>query len=302
MMTKSGPWNRKELCLQREFSAVDTAKWAPESWHNFRNWAMKQGDVSVTERRKPRGAGSEVCLEPEVVTLQLRAGWGALDLQFHRVESLHLWLCWSVQFSSVQSLSRVRLFVTPWIAACQASLSITNSRSSLRLTSIESVMPSSHLVLCHPLLLLPSIPPSLRVFSNESTLRMRWPKYWSFSALASFLPKKSQGWSVIKNNTTYWEVYSLGIILITSGTFSHWLFMTSLNVNQYYPHLEEQNLGNCHQNSWRSMGPFFSVYLETVCSMANNMGSEAWNMVPSPHYSSLCDLFCYLCTPQFPHL
>ena len=85
------------------------------------------------------------------------------------------------QFSSVQLLSRVWLFVTPWIAACQASLSITNSRSSLILMSIESVMPSSHLILCHPLLLLPPIPPSIRVFSNESTLRMRWPKYWSFS-------------------------------------------------------------------------------------------------------------------------
>ena len=85
------------------------------------------------------------------------------------------------QFSSVQSLSHVRLFVTPWIAARQASLSITNSWSSLRLTSIESVMPSSHLILCHPLLLLPPIPPSIRVFSNESTLCMRWPKYWSFS-------------------------------------------------------------------------------------------------------------------------
>ena len=84
------------------------------------------------------------------------------------------------QFSSVQ-LSRVRLFATPWISAHQASLSITNSRSSLRLTSIESVMPSSHLILCHPLLLLPPIPPSIRVFSNESTLCMRWPKYWSFS-------------------------------------------------------------------------------------------------------------------------
>ena len=84
-------------------------------------------------------------------------------------------------FSSVQSLSRVRLFATPWIAACQASLSITSSRSSLRLTSIESVMPSSCLILCRPLLLLPSIPPSIRVFSNESTLRMRWPKCWSFS-------------------------------------------------------------------------------------------------------------------------
>ena len=86
-----------------------------------------------------------------------------------------------MSFSSVQSLSRVRLFVTPWIAARQASLSITNSRSSLKLMSIESVMPSSHLILCHPLLLLPPIPPRIRVFSNESTLRMKWPKYWSFS-------------------------------------------------------------------------------------------------------------------------
>ena len=84
-------------------------------------------------------------------------------------------------FSSVQLLSRVRLFATPWIAARQASLSITNSRSSLRLMSIQSVMPSSHLILCCPLLLLPPIPPSIRVFSNESTLCMRWPKYWSFS-------------------------------------------------------------------------------------------------------------------------
>ena len=85
-----------------------------------------------------------------------------------------------VQFSSVQSLSRVRLFATPWIAALQASLSITNSQSSLKLMSIESVMPSSHLILGRPLLL-PPVPPSIKVFSNESTLRMRWPKYWSFS-------------------------------------------------------------------------------------------------------------------------
>ena len=82
---------------------------------------------------------------------------------------------------SDQSLSRVRLFTTPWIAARQASLSITNSWSSLRLTSIEPVMPSSHLILCRPLLLLPPIPPSIRIFSNGSTLRVRWPKYWSFS-------------------------------------------------------------------------------------------------------------------------
>ena len=91
-------------------------------------------------------------------------------------------------FSSVQSLSHVRLFATPWIAALPASLSITNSRSSPRLTSIESVMPSSHLILCRPLLLLPLIPPSIRVFSNESTLRIRWPKYWSFSF--SIIPSK----------------------------------------------------------------------------------------------------------------
>ena len=86
-----------------------------------------------------------------------------------------------IQFSSVQSLSRVRLFVTPWITARQASLSITNSWSSLRVASLKSVMPSSHLILGHPLLLLPPIPPSIRVFSNESTLHMRWPKYWNFS-------------------------------------------------------------------------------------------------------------------------
>ena len=85
------------------------------------------------------------------------------------------------QFSSVQSLSRVRLFATPWTAACQASLSITNSRSLPKSMSIELVMPSNHLILCHPLLLLPSIPPSIRVFSDESAVCIRWLKYWSFS-------------------------------------------------------------------------------------------------------------------------
>ena len=85
------------------------------------------------------------------------------------------------RFSSVQSLSRVRLFATLWTAACQASLSITNSRNLLKLISIELVMPPNHLILCSPLLLLPPIFPNIRVFSNESALRMRWPKYWSFS-------------------------------------------------------------------------------------------------------------------------
>ena len=88
-------------------------------------------------------------------------------------------------FSSVQSLSCVRLFESPCIAACQASLSITNSRSLLKLMSIESVMPSNHLILCHPFLFLLSILPSIRVFSNESILCIRWPKYWSFSCSIS---------------------------------------------------------------------------------------------------------------------
>ena len=99
-----------------------------------------------------------------------------------------LFISTSVQFSSLQSLSHLWLFATSWITARQASLSITNSQSSLRLMSIESVMPSSHLILCHPLLFLSPIPPSIRVFSNESTLRMRWPKYWSFSF--SIIPSK----------------------------------------------------------------------------------------------------------------
>ena len=87
----------------------------------------------------------------------------------------------AMTISSVQSLSRVRLFATPWTAAHQVSLSIANSQSLLKLMSIESVMPSNHLILCHPLLFLPSIFASSRLFSNESVLRIRWPKYWSFS-------------------------------------------------------------------------------------------------------------------------
>ena len=108
----------------------------------------------------------------------------------------------SVQFSSVQSLSHVRLFATPWIAALQASLSIINSQSSLRLESIESVMPSSHFILWRPLLLLPQIPPSmyseykLNNSSSESVLHMRWPKYWSFSF--SIIPSKEIPWLIFR--------------------------------------------------------------------------------------------------------
>ena len=117
--------------------------------------------------------------------LQVVTSWDSFT---HKKQTLLITFSMLYQFSSVQSLSRVQLFATPWIAAHQASLSITNSESSLKLTSIESVMPSSHLILCRPLVLLPPIPPSIRVFSNESTLRMRWPKYWSFSF--SIIPSK----------------------------------------------------------------------------------------------------------------
>ena len=104
-----------------------------------------------------------------------------VEVNFKLMFFRFLCLYFSVQFSSVQLLSRVRLFVTPWTEARQASLSITNSRSLPKLMSIESVMPSNHLILCRPLLLPPSIFPSIRVFSNESVLHIRWAKYWSFS-------------------------------------------------------------------------------------------------------------------------
>ena len=118
---------------------------------------------------------------PRQVDKKSRGPQGERGLEFSRRKKGQTFFSPLHSFSSVESLSRVWLFATPWIAARQASLSITISRSSLRLTSIESVMPSSHLILSHPLLLLPPIFPSIRVFSNESTLRMRWPKYWSFS-------------------------------------------------------------------------------------------------------------------------
>ena len=114
--------------------------------------------------------------------LQSKLGFKAVCMQFTWEVPGNILLKFYIPlFSSIQLLSCVRLFVTPWPAACQASLSITNSWSLLKLMSIESVMPSNHLVLCHPLLLLTSIFPSIRVFSNESVFRIRWPKYWSFS-------------------------------------------------------------------------------------------------------------------------
>ena len=149
---------------------------------------------------------------------------------------ISIWGC--PQFSSVQLLSRVRLFATPWISARLASLSITNSQSSLRLTCIKSVMPSSHLILCHPLLL-PPIPPSITVFSNESTLLMKWPKYWSFT-LASFLPKKSQDWS--PSEWTGWiSLQSKGL----SRAFSN----TTVQKHQFFG-AQVSSQSNSHIHTW----------------------------------------------------
>ena len=105
--------------------------------------------------------------------------------QVGKIRSNNDKIWFSIQFSSVQSLSHVRLFATPWTAACQGSQSITNSWSLLKLISIESVMPSNHFILCHPLFLLPSIFLSIRVFPKESVLHIRWTKYWSFSCSIS---------------------------------------------------------------------------------------------------------------------
>ena len=118
----------------------------------------------------------------------------------------------SVQFSSVAQ--SVRLFETPWTAACQASLSITNSQSFLKLMSIESVMPSSHLILCRPLLLPPSISPSIRVFSNQSVLHVRWPKYWNFSFNISPSNEYSglMSWWIFTNSC---QKHSYSILLCT---------------------------------------------------------------------------------------
>ena len=122
----------------------------------------------------------------------------------------------NIQFSSVQSLSHVWFFATSWIAAHQASLSIINSWSSPKLMCIELVMPSSHLILCRPLLLLPPIPPSIRVFSNESNLHMRWPCI-GVSSLASVLPMNTQGWSPLEW-TDWISLQSKGLSRVFSNT------------------------------------------------------------------------------------
>ena len=154
-------WSRKEqfYCFARQRGAQQ----APDS---KRLWVFIRSFIAIVQAW---GADK----------LWLYAGSADIPLISSQVVS---WAWWASQFSSVQSLSHVRLFATQWTSGHQdTSLSITNSRSLLKLMSVESVMPSNHLILCHPLLLLPSISPSIRVFSKESVLCIRWPKDWSFS-------------------------------------------------------------------------------------------------------------------------
>ena len=151
-------------------------------WQNIKPWYVASVIFTLFKNllgfedlmRKLRFNGTVNLRDPCIFRKTTNSVSQSLSLPFSHSGPHH-------SFSSVQLLSRVWLFASPWIAACQASLSITTSRSSLRLTSIKSVVPSSHLIVCRPLLLLPPIPNSIRVFSNESTLHMRWPKYWSFS-------------------------------------------------------------------------------------------------------------------------
>ena len=148
----------------------NTSKKSPWKW---KKWRRRTSRCKLERKILNKSGREEMINSDNQNSMSAIRGWASHIIK----EASVIVFLWSLrsklylfQFSSVQSLSRVQLFVTPWIAACQASLSITNSRSSPRLTSIKSVMPSSHLILCRPLLLLPPIPPSIRVFSNESEI------------------------------------------------------------------------------------------------------------------------------------
>ena len=155
-----------------------------------------------------------------IITMMYKKNHSWLFIVIWPVDIRHNIECdWgTIQLSSVPSLSHVQLFVTSWTTACQATLSITNSRSLLKLMSIESVLPSNNLILCHPLLLQPSIFPSIRIFSNESVLHIRWPKYWvSVSASTSVLLMNTQDWSPL--GWTGWiSLQSKGLWRVFSNT------------------------------------------------------------------------------------
>ena len=180
--------------------------------------------------------------------------FSSLGKYLHLFPVLH-WVvcccCWVVQVfyvfwtpSSVQLLGRVWLFATPWITACQASLSITNSRRSLKLMSIESVMPFSYLILCCPCLLLPSVSPSIRVFSNVSILRMRWPKYWSFSFSVS--PSKEHP-GLISFRMDWLD------LLAVQGTLKSLLQHHSSKASTFSTQLSSQS--NSHIHTWPLVKP-----------------------------------------------
>ena len=155
----------------------------------------------------------------------------------------HFWYG-SVQFSSIQSLSRVQLFATPWTTACQASLSITNSRSSPKPMSIDSVMPSNHFILCHPLLLLPSIFPSIRVFSNESALHIKLPKYWNFS----FSVRSSNEYSRLISFKMDW------LDLLASKGFSRVFSNTTVPKHRFFSaQLSSQANSHPYMTTWKTI-------------------------------------------------
>ena len=161
------------------FTENNVRLWVGPANNDIPNWHDK---ISFLKKLK---AGTSLVVQWLRLCTSTERGMGSISSQGTKFPHVVLP---PRKIRSDQSLTRVQLFATPWVTARQASISITSSQSSLRLTSIESVMPSSHLILCHPLLLLPPIPPNIRVFSNEAILRMRWPKYWSFSF--SIIPSK----------------------------------------------------------------------------------------------------------------
>ena len=185
-----------------------------------------------------------------------------------------------VWLSSVQSLSRVRFFVTPWIAACQASLSITNSWSLLKLMSIELVMPSSHLILWRPLLLLPSIPPSIRVFSNESTLHIRCLKYWSFSF--SISPSSEHPGLI------YFRMDWLGLLAV-QGTLKSLLHSSKASIFQLSAFFIVQ-LSHPYTTTGKTIALTRWTFVGKVMSMLFNMLSRLFITFPfklcvsTPHY------------------
>ena len=186
-----------------------------------------------------------------------------------------LWLY--VCFSSVQLFSCVRLFATPWTTARQASLSISNSQSLLKLMSIELVMPSSHLFLCRPLFLLPPIPPSIRVFSNESTLHMRWPKNWSFSVSISPSNEHKQYWSITEEVWVFLilsvQIVCFNVVKCHFFKIRRWLLYT-----QYVIRCSQMVYPQCME--WVVIPMLLPLGRERDLSLRALDGEPLWNSLP----------------------